>query len=54
MRNASEEEIKMTGSSDWNVSADGAWKIRGHSSSLGGTLIIGVENGKIIDRYVAS
>lgn len=54
MKQAAEEEVSLTGSSDVTVSGDGTWKTRGHTSRVGVTTVIGSETGKVIDRYVSS
>lgn len=54
MISAAREEIQQTGSSCINVSGDGTWKTRGHTSRVGVCTIIGDKTGKVIDTEVLS
>lgn len=51
---AASEEVTLTGSSCLNISGDGTWKTRGHTSRIGVCTVIGDKSGKVIDTEVLS
>lgn len=51
MRNAADEEIKISGFYDFNLSGGGAWKTRSHSSLFVATLITAEENDKVSGAF---
>jgi hypothetical protein len=54
MKSAAEDETKATGSTDIEVSGDGTWQKRGHTSLNGAVTLIGVKSGKVIDVDIMS
>ncbi len=48
------ESINDTFERDIDVSLDGTWMTRGHSSNIGTTCIIGLETGKVLDSETLS
>lgn len=54
MISAACEEVKLTGSPCINISGDGTWKTRGHTSRTGVCTVIGDKSGKVIDTEVLS
>lgn len=54
MKSAAHEEVLLTGSPCINVSGDGTWKTRGHTSRAGVCTVIGDKTGKVIDTEVLS
>lgn len=54
MEIAAREEAESTGSMSINVSGDGTWKTRGHTSRIGVCAVIGDKSGKVIDTEVLS
>lgn len=54
MNNAAREEIELTNSSCIDISGDGTWKTRGHTSRIGVCTVIGDKTGKVIDIEVLS
>lgn len=54
MKSAAHEESQLTGSANINISGDGTWKTRGHSSRVGVCSVIGDKSGKVLDSEVLS
>lgn len=54
MNSAAYEEVELMGSSCIDVSGDGTWKTRGHTSRIGVCTVIGDKTGKVIDTEVLS